>query len=614
MAIYHLSAKVMSRGKGASAVAGAAYCAGEKLRDEREQNTHDYSHKEQVMHSEIAVPDHAPEWASDRQKLWYEVEAVEKQSNAQLARRFDIALPVELSFEQHKEIGREFAQSMAEQGMAFDWSIHYKSQFVNGVEVMNPHIDAQATMRPFNEDGTWGAKSKKEYILNKDGERIKLKSGEWKSRKVNTTDWDKDETLCIWRETWANVANKHLERAGLDIRIDHRSYAEQGIDKVPTIHLGQAAHALEQKGIQTELGEINRAIAQENKKLERVEAELKMKQTFKELTPEPVRESPARTLKIDRSEVEPSKLVQTPEPTPEPPKIEIQRNPELVRSRARMTVKKAIELAKKDAGRFDQLEKIYRNKGYEINREKHEVRKPYLAETAKPILDEKYKNRFAEIDGQHKQYDKDVEKHNSRNFLYKMTHMDSYNREAEELNSRWKFMESNKERVTNAYNAEFKDIVEHGRGESFKEIVKAADQLGAKRDPQFNGKLAKMDVAFKENSDNRIAASTSKSRCQTLSSGLRNKQPDQTIELPTISRSGAGGAVGGGGASTRSTQDLLDSVNNLLNSRSIGVAAINVNFEDHKEIDWEFLTPDQIQEKVREITIEQQDRGWSLGR
>jgi ATP-dependent exoDNAse (exonuclease V) alpha subunit len=131
----------------------------------------------------------------------------------------------------------------------------------------NPHAHVMLTMRPFEIDGSWGAKSKKEYILDRNGERIRLKSGEFKTRKICTVDWNEQTKAEEWRAGWADVVNAALECQGIDERIDHRSYERQGIDKVPTIHMGVAASQMERKGIVTERGNMNRVIAIINQKL-----------------------------------------------------------------------------------------------------------------------------------------------------------------------------------------------------------------------------------------------------------------------------------------------------------------------------------------------------------
>ena len=130
------------------------------------------------------------------------------------------------------------------------------------------------TMRPFEKDGSWGAKSKKEYILDNNSERVVLKSGEFKSRKVDAVDWNNQDDAEIWWAAWAETANRYLEIMNRAERIDNRSYARQGIDQVPTIHLGAAAHQMEKRGIRTERGDINREIEVTNQNLRQLKARI----------------------------------------------------------------------------------------------------------------------------------------------------------------------------------------------------------------------------------------------------------------------------------------------------------------------------------------------------
>lgn len=263
MAIYHFSAQVISRGSGKSSLAAAAYRSGEKLEDERLGITHDFTRKKNIDYTEILAPTHAPEWVKDRNTLWNEVEKIEKSKNSQLAREINVAIPKELSKEQQIELIRSFTQDQfVNKGMVADIALHHLTG-------ENPHAHIMLTIRPFNEDKTWGAKSQKEYILDKNGEKIKLPSGEYKSRKIETTDWNKKETFENWREEWAKHANKALEKAGSLERIDHRSLEDQGVDRIPQIHVGPHASAMEKRGELTDRGEQNRKIIDLNEFRER---------------------------------------------------------------------------------------------------------------------------------------------------------------------------------------------------------------------------------------------------------------------------------------------------------------------------------------------------------
>ena len=264
IAIYHCSIKIVSRGKGKSAVAAAAYRSGEKLTNEWDGLTHDYTKKGGVVHSEILLPAHAPPAFSDRSTLWNSVELSEKSNNAQLAREVEIALPVELSREEQTRLVREYCSSQfVSKGMIADFNLHDTG---GG----NPHAHILLTMRPLDEKGAWLPKSKKEYVLDENGEKIRLPSGRYKTRKVDLVDWNDRENAEVWRRAWADLANEFLERNDCPERIDHRSYERQGIDQLPTVHVGVSATQMEKKGIVTERGELNRNIKAANRILREI--------------------------------------------------------------------------------------------------------------------------------------------------------------------------------------------------------------------------------------------------------------------------------------------------------------------------------------------------------
>ena len=293
IAIYHCSIKIVSRGKGKSAVAAAAYRAGEKLTNEWDGLTHDYTRKGGVVHSEILLPPQAPPSFSDRSTLWNSVEEAEKSNNAQLAREVEIALPVELSREEQIRLVREYCSSQfVSKGMCADFNIHDTG---GG----NPHAHILLTMRPMDERGKWLPKSKKEYVLDENGERVKLPSGRYKTRKVDLVDWNNQENAEVWRKAWADLTNDFLERNGSPERIDHRSNAERGIDELPTVHMGVAACQMEKKGITTEKGELNRNIQKANRLIREIRAQIgKLKEWIadlfkaRETAPEQPQQSP----------------------------------------------------------------------------------------------------------------------------------------------------------------------------------------------------------------------------------------------------------------------------------------------------------------------------------
>lgn len=268
----------MSRGKGKSAVAAAAYRSGEKITNEWDGLTHDYTRKGGVVYSQIMLPPHAPPSFSDRSALWNSVELFEKSNNAQLAREVEIALPAELSREEQIRLIREYCSSQfVSKGMCADFSIHDTG---GG----NPHCHILLTMRPIDERGKWLPKSKKEYVLDENGERIQLPSGKYKTRKVDLVDWNKQENAELWRKAWADMANSFLEQSGHVERIDYRSYERQGIDQIPTVHVGVSASQMEKKGIVTERGELNRNIKAANRLFREICAQIgKLKEWLADL-------------------------------------------------------------------------------------------------------------------------------------------------------------------------------------------------------------------------------------------------------------------------------------------------------------------------------------------
>lgn len=275
MAIYHCTCKIISRGQGRSAVGAAAYRSGEKLYNEYDGIEHDYTKKGGVVYSEIMLCENAPKEYQDRQTLWNAVEQIEKSSKAQLAREYEVALPVELSREEQIKLVRDFAkENFVDNGMCVDFSIHDK-------EDGNPHAHIMLTTRPIEQDNSWGVKQKKEYILDKNGQKqYDKKKQTYKCKTVKTTNWDSKEFLQRSRESWAEKINQELEKKSLPQRIDHRSLKEQGVDRVPTIHEG-GARKLEKRGIKTDRGKINREIKTANGQMQTID--ILTKQTQKEI-------------------------------------------------------------------------------------------------------------------------------------------------------------------------------------------------------------------------------------------------------------------------------------------------------------------------------------------
>ncbi len=231
MAIFHMSFQNISAGKMRSAVASASYRSGDKLFSDKEGNTYYYT-RDIKPEAFILTPKNTPDWAKDRQKLWNEVEKKDRKSNSRYAKEFNVALPVELSESEQKELLTKYVQeNFVDQGMVADVAIHRDHPD-------NPHAHVMLTNRPFNPDGTWGIKSRKEYILDEKGNKTYTKSGYARNRKIWLTDWDKKEKITEWRHNWATAVNQVLEAKNLPDRISEKSYEEQGIDEVATQHEG----------------------------------------------------------------------------------------------------------------------------------------------------------------------------------------------------------------------------------------------------------------------------------------------------------------------------------------------------------------------------------------
>ena len=231
MSIYHLSVKAISRSDGRSAVACAAYRAGEKLLDDRYGKEQDYTKKTGVEFTNIYAPPNTNPELLDRQTLWNTVEKVERRKDAVLAREFEIAFPHELNAEQRKQLLDELCQKLVEKyGVVVDAAIH-APHTESGSDARNYHAHIMFTTRAINENGEFSAKKYRDF-----------------SRDNGT------ETVCDWRADFADLCNKHLALAGFDERVDHRSYADQNKDYLePTAHEGPAVTAMRRRGIDTEI-------------------------------------------------------------------------------------------------------------------------------------------------------------------------------------------------------------------------------------------------------------------------------------------------------------------------------------------------------------------------
>jgi hypothetical protein len=229
MAIYHFNIKVVSRGKGASAVAKAAYISGEKIQNSYDGKIHDYRKKKEIVHKEILLPSHAPPKFRERSALWNTVELAENRKNSQTAKHIDAALPVEISRDEQIDLVRNFCQQcFVSCGMCVDFAIHDKDDG-------NPHVHILLTTRRVDENGFT----------------------------IKDRSWNEKALLLEWRKLWADWCNHKLYFVS-DERVNHRSYKAQGVDKIPQVHLGAAACAIEGKGYRTDKGSRNRRIAIKN--------------------------------------------------------------------------------------------------------------------------------------------------------------------------------------------------------------------------------------------------------------------------------------------------------------------------------------------------------------
>ena len=316
MAIYHLEAKVVSRGTGRSAVAASAYLSCSKILNDYDGVQHDYTRKQGLVWQQIFLPVAAPAEWQDRETLWNAVEENEKTKDSRLAREFVVALPIELSEAQWEKLLSDFiSDTFVADGMCADVAIH--DPYPPG---HNPHAHIMLTVRPLDEKGNWQYKTQKEYLCVKNGEEQGFTADEFKiaqtegwekqyqykvgrkkvylppseaenhgyeraSKHPKSTKfgrqnpiaerWNSEEQLVLWRAAWADVTNRHLETAGHEERIDHRSHADRGLTEQPTIHEGVVARALEKKGIVSDRCELNRQIKADNALLRELKTTVK---------------------------------------------------------------------------------------------------------------------------------------------------------------------------------------------------------------------------------------------------------------------------------------------------------------------------------------------------
>ena len=313
MAIYHLDAKVISRGIGRSACAAAAYMSCSAIFNDYDGIQHDYTRKRGLVWERVFLPEYAPASWSDRSVLWNAVEKNETTKNSRLAREMVVALPIELKPEEQKKLLTEYInKNFVSDGMCADVSIH-------DTEGHNPHAHILLTVRPLEQDGTWQYKTEKEYLCIRDGEERGFTAAEWKTAQTEGWEkqypykpekgkkniylplseaekrglvrankypkstkygrqnpvserWNSEEQLVKWRSSWADMTNQYLEQANVPERIDHRSNAERGLEEKPTIHEGVFARMMEKEGKISIRCEINRQIREDNRIIREMKA------------------------------------------------------------------------------------------------------------------------------------------------------------------------------------------------------------------------------------------------------------------------------------------------------------------------------------------------------
>lgn len=216
MAIYRLEAKIIGRSYGRSSTAAAAYRSSTRIVDQRTGEIHDYSRKKNVSARKIFFPNGTP--PIQRSELWNQIEQIEKRKDAQLAREFIIALPVEFDWATAQSAAIDFAQTLTSTGMVADVCVH-------GFGTQNPHMHIMTTTREYLSDGSFGKKIR---------------------------SWNKKEMLQHWRKAWEQIANKHL---ATDQKISCKSYADQGLDLLPQPKIGPARSAMRKKGQKTNIDE-----------------------------------------------------------------------------------------------------------------------------------------------------------------------------------------------------------------------------------------------------------------------------------------------------------------------------------------------------------------------
>lgn len=265
VAIYHFSLQIAKRNNGKrSLIAMAAYRSGERLYSELYEKENFYGHRLVKPDAFILKPDYVPSEFSDREYLWNKMELAETSPNARLCREVNIALPVELSNEDQKELVTSYVQKMfVSKGMIADVAIHRD-------DCNNPHAHIMLTMRKVDEKGQISNKQKRIPVLDEHGKQVYNEKGHRKTVSIKTTDWDKKELLLEARKEWANMTNKLLRERGIDEQITEKSHKELGKKELPTIHEGVLSRKLEERGIVTNQVQHNQLVREHNQSVQKL--------------------------------------------------------------------------------------------------------------------------------------------------------------------------------------------------------------------------------------------------------------------------------------------------------------------------------------------------------
>ena len=489
MAIYHCSVKIIGRSSGRSAVGSSAYRSGERLENERDGITHDYTKKSGVVYSEIVVPEYAPEWTKNRQTLWNEVEKIEKSSRAQLAREFELALPAELGHEQQKKIVSEFANDLAKEGMIIDVAMHDKGDG-------NPHAHLMATLRQLDRAGTWKEKQRKEYILDQNGNKqYDPQKKTYKCKTVKTTDWDKTETLEKWRENWSKVVNKHLEIAGHEQRIDHRSYKEQGIEQIPTIHEGAIARKIDGRENQiSDRCEINRKIAKENRHLVLLERQEELLQERKTIFSRMEERRPAPIAPQKQSELPQQRQKEEVQPSPPALPKEPQQQPEgPVIDKTEITLDALLEQVKEYNAVLMARDMEREARISAINKEVAEIIKPYRAEAIETFINEKWGMKWAKMQEEKRSLTREIQRYNSGDsYGFWDKHVNGkYEKDGQLLRQKSGNFDEREKELLSTMNRTRNEL-SAGGGRDIGEVNRLADRIASEREPRCQDRIQEL--------------------------------------------------------------------------------------------------------------------------